>query len=239
MLQLHRSLAQLHPSSTPAAAALPAPPATASTAAAAASATTAAAAAAGNSGARGQKRSREAAGLTSSSSGLDSEASWEAVEEAVAAMAGFRDATLDKWHRRTVLSSGGVALKGAGLRALHQSISQQVAAAMGEASKLIRRTQLPVGLAPRPLGSRKAAMVGAERGGVLGEGEDEVVEEPGGGEGGGEERDVDTYDDGDFYQQLLKELIDAGGVGAMATTVAQAKRRKAVDRRASKGRKIR
>jgi protein AATF/BFR2 len=153
-------------------------------------------------------------------------------------MAGFRDATLDKWHRRTVLSSGGVALKGSGLKALQQPISQQVAAMMMEPSKLIRRTQLPVGLAPRPLGNSTVARgVAGEGRGVAG-GEDAHGVE-GSGEKEQEERDAETYDDGDFYQQLLKELIDAGGAGGMAASGTQTKRRKVVDRRASKGRKIR
>ena len=43
---------------------------------------------------------------------------WQAVDAAVNNLAGFRDASLDKWHRRTVLSSGTAALRGSsGLRA--------------------------------------------------------------------------------------------------------------------------
>jgi protein AATF/BFR2 len=64
--------------------------------------------------------------------------------------------------------------------------------------------------------------------------------------------DGDIYDDADFYQLLLKELVDqrtvegssgAGTGGAVPTVVLTAakdnKNRKNVDRKASKGRKMR
>ena len=54
----------------------------------------------------------------------------------------------------------------------------------------------------------------------------------------------ELYDDADFYEQSLKEFLESrGGGGAAAGLAAHAarpkKRRKAVDRRASKGRKLR
>jgi protein AATF/BFR2 len=59
-------------------------------------------------------------------------------------------------------------------------------------------------------------------------------------------RDPETYDDGDFYGQLLREFLESAGTDAAAAAGADAlragrgaKRRKAVDRRASKGRKLR
>jgi protein AATF/BFR2 len=57
----------------------------------------------------------------------DASSAWAAVSGAISSLAGFRDASLDKWHRRTVLSSSTAALRGSsGLRALQQSISSQV-----------------------------------------------------------------------------------------------------------------
>jgi hypothetical protein len=58
-----------------------------------------------------------------------------------------------------------------------------------------------------------------------------------------EEHDAETYDDLDFYQHLLKDFIDrstagAKGNGLLVNSHGQ-KKRKVVDRRASKGRKIR
>lgn len=55
-----------------------------------------------------------------------------------------------------------------------------------------------------------------------------------------EPRDAETYDDSDFYSHLLKEFLDGSAGGASkAATMTSAKNRKKVDRRASKGRKIR
>jgi protein AATF/BFR2 len=58
-----------------------------------------------------------------------------------------------------------------------------------------------------------------------------------------EGRDPEVFDDTDFYQQLLRDVIDArdGGSGSQDWIRAQKerKKKKAVDTRASKGRKIR
>ncbi len=55
-----------------------------------------------------------------------------------------------------------------------------------------------------------------------------------------DDRDLETFDDGEFYQQLLKEFLEySGNAGNGLATVRPAKKRKLVDRKASKGRKIR
>ncbi|PNH01955.1 hypothetical protein TSOC_012099 [Tetrabaena socialis] len=95
-----------------------------------------AAAAAAAAAARAAKRPRQDAPaaapgtLAPASSGAD--ALWERISSHHAALAPYRDASLDSWHRRTVLSSGGGggALRSGGLRALNQSVSSQVAALM-------------------------------------------------------------------------------------------------------------
>ncbi len=68
------------------------------------------------------------AGGSYSSAGLD--ALWRRVSRGYEALATFRDASLDSWHRRTVLASGSGGLRNSlmGLRALNQSISSQVQA---------------------------------------------------------------------------------------------------------------
>eukprot|EP00878_Enallax_costatus_P022260 GHUV01023604.1.p1 GENE.GHUV01023604.1~~GHUV01023604.1.p1 ORF type:complete len:138 (+),score=80.09 GHUV01023604.1:702-1115(+) len=103
---------------------------------------------------------------------------------------------------------------------------------MSEQHKLIKRSQLPRQLAPRPLGQPAAAAAAS----ASGDSEDEGRAAAAG------DRDPETYDEGDFYQQLLKELIDSapgGNLGAQLAAARPAKRRKVVDRRASKGRKLR
>ncbi|KAK9866904.1 hypothetical protein WJX84_003769 [Apatococcus fuscideae] len=55
------------------------------------------------------------------------------------------------------------------------------------------------------------------------------------------EQDPESYDDADFYQELLKDLL-AGNSAVLGPSVADtkgSKKRKHVDRRASKGRKLR
>jgi protein AATF/BFR2 len=208
MLTLHHTLAQQHPA---AAAAL-----------AAAEATQQQQQQPGNK----SKRSRSAAGLDAdgeqqqqqpaavryTGSCRTADGAWSAVDAAIANLAGFRDASLDKWHRRTVLSSGTAALRGSsGLRALQQSVSSQVAALMSDKAKLVARSQLPAELAPRPLGTPAADH--AQPGSDDDEGDDEGRRPAAAGAAGRRERarDAETYDEGDFYQQLLKELLDSGG----------------------------
>jgi len=57
------------------------------------------------------------------------------------------------------------------------------------------------------------------------------------------EHDLEVFDDSDFYQQLLRDVIDArnGGSGSQDWIQAQKerKKKKVVDTKASKGRKIR
>jgi protein AATF/BFR2 len=174
----------------------------------------------------------------------------------MAAAAPFRDAALDRWHRKAALlapgggGGGGGALSsraaaaaaGLGLRAVGQPPSAQVAAAMADVARLVERARLPAHAAPPRVGCD----VPPTHVVVVGEG---------GGSGGEEDaedgdhlasttrRDPDTYDDGEFYAQLLKEFVEAaagGGPGAAGARVTAAtRRRKAVDRRASKGRKLR
>jgi len=59
----------------------------------------------------------------------------------------------------------------------------------------------------------------------------------------GVDGDTEVFDDTDFYQQLLRDVIDARGAGAMGedwmTAQKQRKARKNVDTKASKGRKLR
>jgi protein AATF/BFR2 len=87
-------------------------------------------------------------------------------------------------------------------------VSSQVAALMADKAKLVARSQLPVELAPRPLGTPAAAAAAHAGGSDV----DEGAADGGRGGAGRRERarDAETYDEGDFYQQLLKELLESG-----------------------------
>ncbi|EFJ50087.1 apoptosis antagonizing transcription factor-like protein, partial [Volvox carteri f. nagariensis] len=181
----------------------------------------------------------------------DLESLWQRVSARHEALAPFRDASLDSWHRRTVLSSGSGALRNSGLRALNQSISSQVQALMRDPAKFIKRTRLALSACPRvlcepprastavgldPLGGDADGLSVGGRDGTAGTAAPtssvavDLTEE---------ERDPETYDDSEFYQQLLKEFLDKGLAEGAAAAPKAAKKRKLVDRRASKGRKLR
>jgi protein AATF/BFR2 len=153
-----------------------------------------------------------------------SDAYWAALSSRYEALAPFRDAAIDRWHARAVLGSGSAALNGR-LRALHQSVSKQVANVMQDPAKLIARSRLATGAGHRHLGAPAVD-------GDAADGTDE-------GYGAAVVRDEETFDDGDFYQQLLQEFLDRGGSGGGQLLARPPKKRKLVDRRASKGRKIR
>jgi protein AATF/BFR2 len=57
----------------------------------------------------------------------------------------------------------------------------------------------------------------------------------------GSDEDVEVFDDTDFYQQLLRDVIESkgGGSGQLMAGQRQKKSKKTVDTRASKGRKLR
>uniref|UniRef100_A0A453KB41 Apoptosis-antagonizing transcription factor C-terminal domain-containing protein n=1 Tax=Aegilops tauschii subsp. strangulata TaxID=200361 RepID=A0A453KB41_AEGTS len=125
----------------------------------------------------------------------------------------FRNTEIDKWQRKTQVTTGAAALKGR-LHAFNQNISDQVAGYMRDPSRMINRMYL-----------RKSDV------GVFGEGKDV-------------EGDPELIDDSEFYHQLLKEFLESCDTGASesafyALRKKQHKKRKLVDRRASKSRKIR
>mmetsp|Transcript_34498 Transcript_34498/g.62167 ORF Transcript_34498/g.62167 Transcript_34498/m.62167 type:complete len:342 (-) Transcript_34498:269-1294(-) len=184
-----------------------------------------------------------------------SDAVWIKMSGQNAIFAKYRDASIDRWHSRTLLSSGSSLLKNS-LRVLNQSVSSQVSTLMQDPEKIVKRSRVLVSECPRvlcaPVSSGASSESAAKRRRLLSEaeglldekraGEDEKAEEPedDGSERKGEDRDMETFDDGEFYKQLLKDFLDkslsgAGNAGALAPV----KRRKLVDRRASKGRRIR
>lgn len=147
---------------------------------------------------------------------------WRKISQMQLRMAAFRDRSIDKWQRKTQVTSGAAAIKGK-LQAFNQDISQQVAGYMRDPSKMIKGMQQ----------SRSAvALFGT------------VPDATCNGEGTTMDGNPELLDDSEFYQQLLKEFFEAVDPTSSETAFyalkrLQTKKRKIVDRRASKSRKIR
>ncbi|CAH8265487.1 unnamed protein product [Arabidopsis lyrata] len=107
-------------------------------------------------------------------------------------MSVFRNKAVDKWQRRTQVTTGAAAIKGK-LHAFNQNVSEQVPREAIE-----------------PIPEEKQQ-----------EGDPELVE------------------DAEFYRQLLKEFLETIDPASSETAFYETKKRKIVDRRASKSRKIR
>ncbi|XP_048561883.1 putative uncharacterized protein DDB_G0270496 isoform X1 [Triticum urartu] len=148
---------------------------------------------------------------------------WSQVQKLHTRITPFRNTEIDKWQRKTQVTTGAAALKGK-LHAFNQNISDQVAGYMRDPSRMIDRMYL-----------RKSDV------GVFGETAAEPATTV---EGKDVEGDPELIDDSEFYHQLLKEFLESCDNGASesafyALRKKQNKKRKLVDRRASKSRKIR
>ena len=165
---------------------------------------------------------------------------WSRTDAAYRAFANYRDSTCDRWYRKSAVSVGNTSGGGAaGLKAFNQSISQQVSSTMRAPARLIEKSQPPKRTAPLRLGERKSAPVTGDDGDEDASDEDKIGVD---GLQDGEAREEELFDDVDFYEQLLKEFLESGndaGAAGAATLTKAVKRRKVVDRKASKGRKIR
>ncbi|XBI62228.1 hypothetical protein VPH35_042884 [Triticum aestivum] len=148
---------------------------------------------------------------------------WSQVQKLHTRITPFRNTEIDKWQRKTQVTTGAAALKGK-LHTFNQNISDQVAGYMRDPSRMINRMYL-----------RKSDV------GVFGESAAEPATTV---EGKDVEGDPELIDDSEFYHQLLKEFLESCDSGASesafyALRKKQNKKRKLVDRRASKSRKIR
>ncbi|KAJ4293931.1 rRNA-processing protein bfr2 [Collariella sp. IMI 366227] len=145
------------------------------------------------------------------------QAIWERMQAVEEASLSHRRKVLDKWSERVKKSNAALST-----RKLVNSETQTLVSALDEqllsSERLVKRARTPRSCAPAQAAKK--------------------VEE-----------DPEIYDDADFYQLLLKELVDqrstdTGAPGESVATVRWAalketKTRKHVDRRASKGRKLR
>uniref|UniRef100_A0A8C8RZ67 Apoptosis antagonizing transcription factor n=1 Tax=Pelusios castaneus TaxID=367368 RepID=A0A8C8RZ67_9SAUR len=155
----------------------------------------------------------------------------------------YRNNTLQKWHDKTKLASGKL---GKGFSAFERSILTQIDHIMMDKERLLRRTQTKRSVY-RVLGKleQESQLVPESLPGCS-----EVVPQA---KSNMHLKDLDEeiFDDDDFYHQLLRELIErktssldpndqvAMGRQWLAIQKLRSKIQKKVDRKASKGRKIR
>ncbi|KAK1248517.1 hypothetical protein MKX08_006737 [Trichoderma sp. CBMAI-0020] len=143
---------------------------------------------------------------------------WEQIQEDDQRAVKFREDRLDKWSRKvqSVTVAAPASKLGAKPKTLISALQDQLANPDG---RLVKRTRVPRSCAPAQASKK-------------------ITESE------------DIYDDADFYQLLLKELVDQRTVesaaeqssavaSVMLTANKEAKTRKVVDRKASKGRKLR
>lgn len=142
----------------------------------------------------------------------------------------FQNESIETWNAKIQLGNGVQMQKK--FKVLNQSIVSQIKTVLADRPRLIKRTQL-MRSAYNIIGKEKIADANPT------DANDQV-----------DSYDTEIFDDGDYYQQLLKELIesrmgDHEDPVQMALKLAQLKQlqnqksRKTVDTKASKGRKIR
>ncbi|KAK4166803.1 protein bfr2 [Cladorrhinum sp. PSN259] len=161
----------------------------------------------------GEKRKRTEIELDTPSQEI-----WESMQEIEEAALSHRRAIINKWSERVKNTSAGTTKTRNLVQNDTQSLVSVLDSQLVSSERLIKRARTPRSCAPAQAAKK--------------------VEE-----------DPEIYDDADFYQLLLKELVDqrsadTGASGESVTTVRwaaikEAKVRKQVDRRASKGRKLR
>ncbi|KAL2765366.1 protein AATF [Daubentonia madagascariensis] len=155
----------------------------------------------------------------------------------------YRNRTLQKWHDKTKLASGKL---GKGFGAFERSILTQIDHILLDKERLLRRTQTKRSIY-RVLGRPEPA---AQPVPESLPGEPEILPQA---PANAHLKDLDEeiFDDDDFYHQLLRELIErktssldpndqvAMGRQWLAIQKLRSKIHKKVDRKASKGRKLR
>lgn len=160
---------------------------------------------------------------------------WNALCECHDSYIGHVSSELDRWQRKTTFASAPKA----GLKALNQSVSSHIKSLLADPALVSRRTHIAKNSGHRVLcsfgGKDAEGRSAAESNDDARDGAEEdafVVDE----------YDRETYDDSGFYQQVLKEFLESqnlGQGGVLAKAGGDSKKRKNVDRKASKGRKIR
>ncbi|XP_075520259.1 uncharacterized protein LOC142553700 isoform X1 [Primulina tabacum] len=154
----------------------------------------------------------------------DIDEEWLQISQMQSRIASFRNKSIDKWQRKTQVTTGAAAIRDK-LHAFNQSISQQVAAYMRDPSKMTKAMQQ----------NRSAVVVFGNFPNSTDDNDEKETDADG---------DPELLDDSELYQQLLKEFFEtidpsSSEAAFYAMKRLQKKKRKIVDRRASKSRKIR
>jgi protein AATF/BFR2 len=165
------------------------------------------------------------------------DALWHDISQINDVFVPFRNSTLEKWSNKVQVAAGARLNKK--FKAFDQNILSQIESSMSDKSGLIKRTQL------QRSDYKVLGKVNVEV-----DKEQEEIDT-----GKKPDRHLNTYDaeifdDQDFYQQQLRELIESRMVDtddpmaigmrwAARKQTEQKKKKKAVDRKASKGRQLR
>ncbi|KAJ3173255.1 hypothetical protein HDU88_004717 [Geranomyces variabilis] len=165
------------------------------------------------------------------------EAIWADVQPLDAQFKPYRDQTIDKWNSKVQVATGIPLQKK--FKAINQTVVSQINQILSDKPRLIKRSQLrrsdhlPLGQAPTEDAAADSAQADATADAHLANYDEEI------------------FDDGDYYQQLLKELIESRITDAddavlnglkwahFKSLKNKDKKKKRVDTKASKGRKIR
>ncbi|KAJ9563164.1 hypothetical protein OSB04_008324 [Centaurea solstitialis] len=133
--------------------------------------------------------------LDASKNSVEGDEEWFQISRMQSRMASFRDSSVDKWQRKTQVTSGAAGIKNK-FQAFNQNISEQVASYMRDPSRMIKGMQQRTSVVP---------VFGNVHDSTLNK--DEVINADG---------DPELLDDSEFYQQLLREFfetVDAGSSG--------------------------
>ncbi|KAJ2277933.1 rRNA-processing protein bfr2 [Coemansia sp. RSA 371] len=157
---------------------------------------------------------------------------WKELSDLRSGFKPYRDESLEKWGNKVQISANVASLKK--FKAVNQGILHQINQTLAAGDRLVERTQLK---------RVEYKIIGKESVQPSEEGEQSKVDAH------LKDTDPEIFDDTDYYQQLLRELIESrmvdsndtnGGVGTRWAAVNhRPSKKRAVDTKASKGRRIR
>ncbi|KAB2627238.1 protein AATF-like [Pyrus ussuriensis x Pyrus communis] len=143
----------------------------------------------------------------------DGDEDWSQISQLLSRIATFRDKSINNWQRKTEVTTGAAAIKSK-LHAFNQNISEQVASYMRDPSRVVRQMQMRKS-AVSVFGAKNTAK--------------------------GEETQSEAGAQADAVTERIFETIDPASseTAFYSLNKLHTKKRKIVDRRASKSRKIR